>query len=160
VSILPSESWDDETPMAMLYTEVTARRPQTLTRWVDGPPKSRLAATENTVVTFVSPHDGQHDVVDAIRGWLRAQQDRGPEGQPLADLVSVDGLIAFSRGATLPPFDLVVRSRGQRPLCGSLLLLATHTELYALPGRWEELHEDDVDAALAAFAVRDRRFGR
>jgi undecaprenyl diphosphate synthase len=59
----------------------------------------------------------------------------------------------------LPPLDLVVRTSGEQRLSNFLLWEAAYAELYFTDVLWPEFGRAELEAALAAFARRDRRYG-
>jgi undecaprenyl diphosphate synthase len=59
----------------------------------------------------------------------------------------------------LPPLDLVVRTSGEQRLSNFLLWEAAYAELYFTDVLWPEFGRPELEAALAAFARRNRRFG-
>ena len=61
--------------------------------------------------------------------------------------------------ADLPPPDLLIRSGGERRISNFILWHLAYTELYFTPVLWPDFGADELDAALADFAARQRRFG-
>jgi undecaprenyl diphosphate synthase len=59
----------------------------------------------------------------------------------------------------LPPLDLVVRTSGEQRLSNFLLWEAAYAELHFTDVLWPDFARADLEAALAAFARRRRRFG-
>ena len=59
-----------------------------------------------------------------------------------------------------PPVDLLIRTGGERRLSDFLLWECAYAELFFSDRLWPEFDDSDFDAALDAFARRDRRFGR
>lgn len=59
----------------------------------------------------------------------------------------------------LPDPDLIVRTGGEQRLSNFLLWQAAYAELYFTEKLWPEFDETELDAAIAAFAQRERRFG-
>jgi undecaprenyl diphosphate synthase len=64
-----------------------------------------------------------------------------------------------SRPALLPPVDLLLRTGGERRLSDFLLWESAYAELAFLDVCFPDLSTDDLDAAFAEYATRDRRFG-
>ena len=60
----------------------------------------------------------------------------------------------------LPPPDLVIRTSGEQRLSNFLLWEAAYAELYFTDVMWPDFGREELEAALAAFARRQRRFGR
>lgn len=59
----------------------------------------------------------------------------------------------------LPCPDLVIRTSGEQRLSNFLLWESAYAELYFTPVYWPDFNEHDLDAALDAYARRNRRFG-
>jgi undecaprenyl diphosphate synthase len=59
----------------------------------------------------------------------------------------------------LPPLDLLIRTSGEQRLSNFLLWEAAYAELYFTPVLWPDFGREELDAALAAFAQRQRRYG-
>ena len=58
-----------------------------------------------------------------------------------------------------PDLDLFIRTGGELRISNFLLWQAAYAELYFTDCLWPDFDEAQLDAALAAFARRDRRFG-
>lgn len=90
---------------------------------------------------------------DAI---LRAAQLAGPD----IDRARFERLITLvDHGAPVPPVDLFIRSGGERRLSDFLLWECAYAELHFSPRLWPEFGAMDLEAALADFHSRERRFG-
>jgi undecaprenyl diphosphate synthase len=72
-----------------------------------------------------------------------------------------EALVASGRGepARVPPVDLMVRTGGEQRLSDFLLWECAYAELCFLPVMWPDFTSAHLEAALAAFAARERRFG-
>jgi undecaprenyl diphosphate synthase len=67
-----------------------------------------------------------------------------------------------SRGlftAGMPDVDLLVRCGGELRLSNFLMWQSAYAELYFTDVLWPDFGDADVDAAIAAYAARSRRFG-
>ena len=64
-----------------------------------------------------------------------------------------------SHSPLLPPVDLLMRTGGERRLSDFLLWECAYAELLFLDVLWPDITPGILDAALADFAQRDRRFG-
>jgi undecaprenyl diphosphate synthase len=91
---------------------------------------------------------------DAI---LRAAQCVRPGA---ASRASFGRLVAIvDHGSPVPDLDLLIRTGGERRLSDFLLWEAAYAELHFTPLSWPEFGPDELRAALADFAARERRFG-
>jgi undecaprenyl diphosphate synthase len=70
--------------------------------------------------------------------------------------------VRSGRGAPahVPDVDLLIRTGGERRLSDFLLWEVAYAELYFTDTMWPDFMREDLDAALAWFRTRDRRFGR
>lgn len=59
----------------------------------------------------------------------------------------------------VPDPDLIIRTSGELRISNFLLWQCAYSEFYVTPVLWPDFREADFRAALAAYAVRDRRFG-
>lgn len=62
-------------------------------------------------------------------------------------------------GTATPPVDLLIRTGGEQRLSDFLLWETAYAELCFIPAMWPDFQADDLRAALADFAARERRFG-
>ena len=58
-----------------------------------------------------------------------------------------------------PDVDLLVRTAGEMRVSNFLLWQISYAELWVTDVCWPDFTEAHLDAALAAFAARDRKFG-
>ena len=68
-------------------------------------------------------------------------------------------LAAHLDTAGIPDPDLVIRTSGEQRLSNFLMWQAAYAELVFTPRYWPDFGPDDLDAALATFDARERRFG-
>jgi undecaprenyl diphosphate synthase len=96
-------------------------------------------------------YGGRWDVVQACRDAIA--QGMKPE--------QVDEAWLSSRMALsfAPDPDLFIRTGGEMRMSNFLLWQAAYSELFFTDCLWPDFNEAQIDAALAAFAHRDRRFG-
>lgn len=59
-----------------------------------------------------------------------------------------------------PPPDLIIRTAGEMRLSNFLLWQAAYSEFYFTDRLWPDMREVDVDAAIAEFYNRTRRYGK
>jgi len=110
--------------------------------------------TKMTLVIAIA-YGGRWDIVAATRrlaervaaGELRAEDiDEGHIGEQLAL-------------AGLPDPDLLIRTGGEQRISNFLLWNLAYTELYFCDTLWPDFDERELDAAIAHFGRRQRRFG-
>lgn len=96
-------------------------------------------------------YGGRWDVVQACQQAIRA-------GIP-ADELNEDTLSRFMALSHAPDPDLFIRTGGEVRISNFLLWQTAYSELCFSDCLWPEFGESELDAALAEYARRDRRFG-
>jgi undecaprenyl diphosphate synthase len=97
-------------------------------------------------------YGGREEVLQAVRTMLR-------DGvRP--DEVDEELLASRLYTAGIPDPDLIIRTAGEMRLSNFLLWQAAYAEYYTTPTLWPDFDEAEVERALAAYAHRQRRFGR
>lgn len=114
------------------------------------------AGGERMTLTLALSYGGREEIVDAAREIAR----RAAAGE--LDPESVD---VRSFGNVLPsmevgPVDLLIRTSGELRVSNFLLWASAYAELYFTDRLWPDFDEQDLFEALAAYQMRDRRFGR
>ena len=59
-----------------------------------------------------------------------------------------------------PDPDLLIRTGGELRVSNFLLWEVAYAEMWATPVLWPDFAVSDLDAAIASYAQRERRFGR
>ena len=77
-------------------------------------------------------------------------------GEPLTE-ASLDAAMALSH---VPDPDLFIRTGGEQRLSNFLLWQSAYAELFFSDRLWPEFDEAALDEAIAAFQLRERRFGQ
>ena len=80
-------------------------------------------------------------------------------GRLLAADITPERLAAELWTEGLPDPDLLIRTGGDMRLSNFLLWQCAYAEFYFTPTLWPDFGEDDFQAALAAYAGRERRYG-
>jgi undecaprenyl diphosphate synthase len=107
---------------------------------------------DRLVLNVAFNYSGRHEIVDAARRCLE-------DGLTPAE-IDEDAIEARLYTAGLPGVDLLIRTGGERRISNFLLWQAQYAELYFLDLFWPDFGPTELDAALAEFASRQRRFGR
>ena len=115
--------------------------------------QAESSTAHNTRITLsvAFNYGGRWDVVQACRQALR---DGVPPEQ--LDEARLNGYMALSYA---PDPDLFIRTGGEVRISNFLLWQAAYSELVFSDCLWPEFGEAELDAALAEYARRDRRFG-
>ena len=77
-------------------------------------------------------------------------------GQPITEA----SLHAAMQMSHVPDPDLLIRTGGEVRISNFLLWQAAYSELYFSPLLWPDFDEAALDAAIADYAARERRFGK
>jgi undecaprenyl diphosphate synthase len=59
----------------------------------------------------------------------------------------------------MPDPDLLIRTSGERRLSNFLLWQLSYTEIHVTQKLWPDFGQEDLFAAIADYASRDRRYG-
>jgi undecaprenyl diphosphate synthase len=131
----------------------------------EGLPADTLAALDRTV-ELCAANDGMRlclavnygsraEIIAAARELARDARD----GRLDPDAIDEEDFAARLDTAGMPDPDLLVRTAGEMRVSNFLLWQISYAELWVTDVCWPEFTEAHLDAALAAFAGRDRRFG-
>lgn len=106
--------------------------------------------TGGTLVLCLN-YGGQQELVDAVAGLIRS--GTAPEA------VTPELVTQYLYGPSLPPLDLIIRTSGEQRLSGFMLWSAAYAELKFVLKNWPAFTVRDLEAALADYSQRQRRFG-
>ncbi|HMR71976.1 MAG TPA: polyprenyl diphosphate synthase, partial [Rubrivivax sp.] len=114
-------------------------------------PESRAARNTRIALSVACNYGGRWDVGQACRQALAQrlapeQLDEAWLGRHMA--------LAFA-----PDPDLFIRTGGEMRISNFLLWQAAYAELFFTDCLWPDFGAAEIDAALATYARRDRRFG-
>lgn len=121
--------------------------PQTLREKMDK--IDRETAHKPFLLNIAVNYGGREEIVHACRELIR-------EG--VNDVTEAD-ISAHTYTACCPDPDLVVRTGGDLRISNFLLWQSAYTEYYFTDVLWPDFSSEDVDAAVAAFYARKRRYG-
>ena len=106
-------------------------------------------------LTVAANYGGRWDILQAARRLVaRTAADGWPA---LVDEASFAKNLAL---AYAPEPDLLIRTGGERRISNFLLWQLAYTELYFTDIFWPDFDDAALEAALASYRVRERRFGR
>ena len=109
----------------------------------------QMTAAKTRLVFNVCFNYGRWDIAQAAAG-LAAR------GEPITES-SLDRAMAL---AYVPDPDLLIRTGGEMRISNFLLWQAAYSELYFTDKLWPDFDAAALDAAIADYAGRERRFGR
>lgn len=112
-------------------------------------------AEQKLVLTIAAGYGGRWDITQACRS-LAADVAAGRLSPEDITETLLDSRIGL---AGLPTPDLFIRTGGDLRISNFLLWQLAYTELWFTETLWPDLSDEVLDAALAAFADRERRFG-
>ena len=107
---------------------------------------------KNGTMTIAFNYGGRAEIVDAVRRLVR-------------DAVPVDGIDEAAIASRLyapehPDPDLLIRTGGELRVSNFLLWEVAYAEMWATDVLWPDFAVEHLDAALASYARRERRYGR
>ena len=117
--------------------------------------ESRTAKNTGMNLTFAFDYGGQEEIVAAAQELARAAR----EGRLDPETITPELFAARLFTSGLPEPDLVIRTSGEHRLSNFLLWQSAYAELLFLDTLWPDFDRAVLEAALAKFAGRERRFG-
>ncbi len=114
--------------------------------------------TENhksMVLTLAFSYSGRSEIVHAVKEVVREVQ----KGWLNVDKLTPKIFQRYLYTCDLPDPDLLIRTGGEQRVSNFLLWQMAYTEFYFTDVLWPDLTEEDFEAALREYAVRERRFG-
>ncbi len=106
-------------------------------------------------LTIAANYGGRWDIAQACRRL--AEETAAGRVDPAA--IDETALAPYLCLAGLPEPDLFIRTGGERRISNFLLWQLAYTELYFTDTLWPDIDAATMDAALADYAGRERRFG-
>jgi undecaprenyl diphosphate synthase len=111
---------------------------------------SDTAGFPGLTLNFCINYGGRDEILRAFRRHL--------EGGGGAEITE-DRLHSFLDHPEIPDPDLIIRTSGEQRISNFLLWSSAYSELYFSPKLWPDWDAQDLKAALADYARRNRRFG-
>jgi undecaprenyl diphosphate synthase len=115
----------------------------------------KTAANTGPILVIALNYGSQAELVAATQR-LAARAAAG-EIDPAA--ITPNHIEAELETADLPPLDLVIRSSGEQRLSNFLLWQAAYAELLFVDTLWPDFDAAALEAAVAEFSRRERRYG-
>jgi undecaprenyl diphosphate synthase len=113
--------------------------------------ETRTAENVRGQLTVAINYGGRAEIVDAVRALAHTGADlRELDEEQLASALYTAGL---------PDPDLIIRTAGEMRTSNFLIWQAAYAELYVTQTLWPDFSAADLQAALADYAARVRRFG-
>jgi undecaprenyl diphosphate synthase len=110
----------------------------------------RASAAGRLHLRIAIDYSSRDAILAAAAAW---RADRAPTR------AQFDRLLAGARGEASADVDLLIRSGGEKRLSDFLLWECAYAELCFVDRLWPDFGADDLNAAIADFRGRERRFG-
>ena len=117
--------------------------------------ESRTARNTGMNLTFAFDYGGQEEIAAAAQELARAAREGRLDPETITPELFATRL--FTSG--LPEPDLLIRTSGEHRLSNFLLWQSAYAELLFLDILWPDFDRAVLEAALAQFTARERRFG-
>ncbi|MDA8110739.1 MAG: polyprenyl diphosphate synthase [Betaproteobacteria bacterium] len=116
--------------------------------------EQRTADNQRLTLTVAANYGGRWDILQALARLARAQ----PEA--LAGPIAEQQLAPYLCMSYAPEPDLFIRTGGEQRISNFLIWQLAYTELYFTETLWPDFDAAALDAAIASYRQRERRFGR
>ncbi|HZQ74493.1 MAG TPA: polyprenyl diphosphate synthase [Burkholderiales bacterium] len=110
------------------------------------------AANQRLTLTIAANYGGRWDILQAL-GRLAAE--KGVSGE-----IAEADLAPYLAMSYAPEPDLFIRTGGEQRISNFLLWQLAYSELYFTETLWPDFDAAALDAAIASYRSRERRFGR
>jgi undecaprenyl diphosphate synthase len=106
-------------------------------------------------LTLALNYGARNEIVEAARALALEVQ----AGGITADDISEELLSSHLHTGVMPDPDLLIRTSGEMRLSNFLLWQLSYTEIHVTQKLWPDFSPEDLFAAIADYASRDRRYG-
>jgi len=110
------------------------------------------AQNRRLTLTIAANYGGRWDVAQAMTRLLK--------DKPSIDRIDEDLIAPYLAMSYAPEPDLFIRTGGEQRISNFLLWQLAYTELHFTDTLWPDFDSAALDAAIASFRGRERRFGR
>ena len=117
--------------------------------------EARTAANTKMVLTIALSYGGRQEIVAAAR----AVAAECVAGRMTPEDISEDSYASHLFTDGMPDPDLLIRTSGEQRISNFLLWQLAYTELVFTDTLWPDFDRPDLEAALATFYSRERRYG-
>jgi undecaprenyl diphosphate synthase len=115
--------------------------------------ETRTAANRQLTLTIAANYGGRWDLLQAVNTMTRAAPAR------VGEYTEAD-LAPYLTMSYAPEPDLFIRTGGEQRISNFLIWQLAYTELYFTDLLWPDFDAAALDAAIAWYEQRERRFGR
>ena len=117
--------------------------------------EAQTQAGDRAVLTLALDYGGRWDVTDVVRSIAHDVAS----GQVAPEDIDEDLISQRLSTSDIPDPDLCIRTAGEARVSNFLLWQLAYAEFWFTEVLWPDFDEAVLDLALAAYAVRERRFG-
>lgn len=118
--------------------------------------EEKTAACDGMQLLIAVSYGGRAEIAEAARRYACDVRDgRADASAPPDD----DAFRRYLYAPDVPDPDLIIRTSGEFRLSNFLLWQSAYAEFWTTPVLWPDFAKADFDAALEAYATRDRRMG-
>jgi undecaprenyl diphosphate synthase len=114
------------------------------------------AANTRLTLTVAANYGGRWDVMQAARAYFAIN----PGALLSSTALDPDAVAPYLAMSYAPEPDLFIRTGGEQRISNFLLWQLAYTELYFTDVLWPDFGPATLDAAIASYRMRERRFGR
>jgi len=118
--------------------------------------QERTGKNERLTLTVAANYGGRWDILQAFRQLITQY----PELAQQPELIDEARLQPYLAMNFAPEPDLFIRTGGEKRISNFLLWQLAYTELYFTDAYWPDFDAEHLDAAIASYRQRERRFGR
>ena len=116
----------------------------------------KTANNTRLTVTIAANYGGRWDITQAIKRFAQAH----PERIACGEMPEEQDLERFLAMSYAPEPDLFIRTGGEQRISNFLLWQLAYSELFFTDTFWPDFDARTLDAAIASYQKRERRFGR
>ena len=117
----------------------------------------KTAGNTRLTVTICANYGGRWDIMQAVN---KMTAQAAANGLPQEQAYTEEQLAPHLAMAFAPEPDLFIRTGGEQRISNFLLWQLAYTELFFTETFWPDFNVDSLDAAIASYQQRERRFGR
>ena len=112
------------------------------------------SANTRLTLTVAANYGGRWDILQAVSRLLRDRPEAAQQS------IAESQLAPYLAMSYAPEPDLFIRTGGEQRVSNFLLWQLAYSELYFTDTLWPDFDAAALDAAIASYAARERRFGR
>jgi len=135
-----------------------ARLSDSLNAAIDDCMEKTAANANTTLIVFLS-YSGRWDVLQAAKK-LALELAENPEKKGALESMTNEDFSRYLVTAEIPDPDLIIRTSGEFRISNYLLWQCAYSEFYITDTLWPDFRKPQFREALAAYAKRDRRYGK